>query len=137
MGRMDVMACNACGAALSRPARQLRELPKRQFVDEDRVSMHPTLEPGTWAVDPAPRLIASDGTASTEGCLVMHPDDATGLEPHPDALRNSGCCGHDGLDGPNRRCASCHNDVATLTDDCWTAVELRFEPAAVHVLAAM
>jgi len=135
---MDLIACLACGAVLSRPARQLSELPEREYVDEDQVSMRPTLVAGTWAIDPAPRFIASDGrAASTEGCLVMHPDDATGLEPHPDPRRNSGCCGHDGLDGPNRRCASCHNDVATLSDDCWTAVELRFEPASVQVVAAM
>lgn len=99
--------------------------------------MQPTMTPGTWAVDPKARLIASDGTPSgTAGCFVLHPDDAVGLEPHPDGLRNSGCCGHDGLDGPNRRCASCHHEVATLCDDCWTTVEIRFEPSAVDVRAA-
>ena len=134
---MDVFACRACGAVLTLPARQLSILPETRYADEDEVSMRPTVEQGTWAVDPAPRLIASDGTAaSTAGCIVVHPGDASGLEPHPDRLRSSGCCGHDGLDGPNRRCASCHQDVATLSDDCWTAVELRFEPAAVNVLAS-
>lgn len=132
---MDVIACRACGAVLTLPARQLNALPEPQYADADQVSMRPTLEPATWAVDPVPRLVASDGTsASTAGCLVVHPGDTIGLEPHPDRVRSSGCCGHDGLDGPNRRCASCHNDVATLSDDCWTTVELRFEPAAVEVL---
>ena len=37
------------------------------------------------------------------------------LAPHPDWQRNGGCCGHDGMDGPNRP---------------------RFEPAAVHLVPA-
>jgi hypothetical protein len=86
---------------------------------------------GTWAVDPEPVGRIRGAATGSLGCLVTNPADGMDLEPHPDDLRNAGCCAHDGCDGPNRLCPSCHAEVATLRDDCWTPVELRFEPSAV------
>ena len=45
---------------------------------------------------------------------------------------DNGCCGSDGLDGPNRAC-SCGSLVATQWSDCWTQAEVRFLPDAVRV----
>lgn len=131
----QIFTCANCGRALTRSITQLVELPEAKLIDE--ISYEPTLEVGTWAVDPGPRLRTADGDpASTLGCLVTNPQDAPDLKIHPEPRRNSGCCGHDGLDGPNRICPGCDAAVATLSDDCWTLVELRFEPEAVRVVAA-
>ncbi|QBX55261.1 hypothetical protein EXE58_07205 [Nocardioides seonyuensis] len=130
----QVFRCAVCDRALTRSMTQLPTLPVAKPVDE--VSYEPTLEVGTWAIDPGPRLLTADGApAGTLGCLVTNPLDAPDLEPHPEPRRNSGCCGHDGCDGPNRVCPGCDAAVATLSDDCWTLVELRFEPDAVRVVA--
>lgn len=130
----EVFVCRVCSHLLSKPVERVSVLPARKYRDADEISYQPTMPTGTWAVDTQPRTSFSDSDSNGAiGCLVVHPDDGLGLGRHPDALRNSGCCGHDGLDGVNRRCSQCHTDVATLVDDCWTVVELRFEPSAVRV----
>lgn len=133
----DLFVCAACSHPLTERVERVVALPERRYADEDQVSYRPTMPAGTWTIDPAPRLLLPnpESEAST-GCLVVNPEDGLALEPHPEAIRNSGCCGHDGCDGPNRRCPQCHADVATLSDDCWTYVELRFEPSAVRVIPA-
>jgi hypothetical protein len=134
MGR-QIFTCANCGRGLTQKLSQLAELPVAKQIDE--ISYEPTLAVGTWAIDPESRLLTAEGApASTSGCLVINPADAPDLKPHPEPRRNSGCCGHDGLDGPNRICPDCNAAVATLSDDCWTLVELRFEPDAVRVVTA-
>lgn len=131
---MQILTCAGSGPVLTRPMSRLDSLPVATQIDE--VSYAPTLEPGTWAIDPEPRWRTSKGApASTMGCLVVNPADALDLRPHPAVGRNSGCCGHDGCDGPNRLCPGCGAEVATLSDDCWTYVEVRFEPGAVRVIS--
>ncbi|MEO5664473.1 MAG: hypothetical protein ABIR39_14440 [Nocardioides sp.] len=133
----EVFVCQVCSHLLSSPVERAAVLPARRYRDADEISYLPTMANGTWAVDTQPRTSFADNTSKGSiGCLVLHPDDGIGLELHPEAFRNSGCCGHDGLDGVNRRCSHCHADVATLVDDCWTVVELRFEPSAVRVTPA-
>jgi hypothetical protein len=46
------------------------------------------------------------------------------------APANSGCCGSDGMDGPNRACI-CGAFVATQWNDCWTQAEICFDPEVV------
>ena len=69
---------------------------------------------------------------SAEGALAVNPEDVV-----PDALLSAGidngCCGSDGMDGPNRRCI-CGAIVATETNDCWTYAEVRFEPGTTVLL---
>ncbi len=101
---------------------------------DDGLGYEPTLPVGTWAVDPGPVAWRQDGPISQPGLSRDQPRRRLELEPHPEPSRNSGCCGHDGLDGPNRLCPSCHAEVATLRDDCWSLVELRFEPSAVDAI---
>jgi len=48
------------------------------------------------------------------------------------AGRDNGCCGSDGMDGPNRACR-CGAIVGTEWSDCWTLAEFRFHPSAVRV----
>lgn len=132
----DVLSCRRCGRPLTLPVERLGALPTRHEVPQTGAYL-PTMGRGTWAVDPASPWTRDDGTpTSTVGCLVAHPDDGLPLEVHPDGRRSGGCCGHDGHGGPNRRCPGCHADVATLTDDCYTYVELRFEPDAVEPVPA-
>ena len=133
----DVLACRACSFILTEPVERVRTVPERPGAQDDGGRRPPTMPRGTWAVDPEPRAVLSIGeSGGSTDCLVLDPADGVELEPHPDPTRSSGCCGHDGCDGPNRRCPRCHADVATLSDDCWTVVELRFEPAAVTVVPA-
>ncbi len=51
----------------------------------------------------------------------LHPADVQGVEPVSDPARLNGCCGLDGLDGPNMQCANCNAEVGTRKSDCWTA----------------
>ena len=112
---------------------RLSGLPAREYVADDESTRKPTLTVGYWAVDPDPVWRLNTGEpADSPGCLVINPADAVELEVHPDSRRSSGCCGHDGSGGPNRRCPECHCEVATLHDDCYTVVELRFEASAVE-----
>lgn len=68
---------------------------------------------------------------SPEGAIAANPQSVA-----PGALVSSGddigCCGSDGLNGPNRSCA-CGNVVATQWSDCWTFAEVRFLPDAVSL----
>lgn len=70
--------------------------------------------------------------ASPAGALAINPADLL-----PEVLEScgfdSGCCGSDGMDGPNRACL-CGNLVATEWSDCWTVHEVRFIPDAVSEL---
>ncbi len=51
-----------------------------------------------------------------------------GTEDTLDYRRLNGCCGLDGLDGPNQVCTSCGSYVGTKITDCWTPK--LFEPLA-------
>lgn len=96
-----------------------------------------TVPTAHFAVDPNPVAVGADGTPlSTLNCIVINPRDGRDMEPHPDPWRNNGCCARAGLDGPNLRCPNCHAEVATVRDDCWSVVELRFEPAAVLLVGS-
>ncbi|MFN7128826.1 MAG: hypothetical protein ACK4OJ_07145 [Brevundimonas sp.] len=75
---------------------------------------------------PQGRLIKRGDGSNT---VIANPDDIVG-----DSLRSTGsdngCCGSDGLDGPNRACI-CGEVVATERSDCWTAAEVAFLIQAV------
>lgn len=66
---------------------------------------------------------------SPAGAIAAHPADLLA-----DALKSAGidngCCGSDGLDGPNRACR-CGRVVGTEWSDCWTQAEVRFLPDRV------
>ena len=116
-----------CGQALTRPVQRLAALPER--VEAQYPNYHPTVPVGSWALDTEPPSSISSKVVHG-GWPVLNPDDLLDLPAYPQG-RNSGCCGRDGLDGPNVVCPVCGGEVATVRDDCWTYVEARLEPQAV------
>jgi hypothetical protein len=47
--------------------------------------------------------------------------------------RLNGCCGWDGMDGPNQVC-QCGSEVGTLQNDCWTSHVFIAQPLATIIL---
>jgi hypothetical protein len=99
---------------------------------------------GRWAVDSLARTVEvwhqgmPQGQTVTEetdpaGSVVVHPYDRLEGALVDVEGRAAGCCGLDGLDGPNQRCAACGSVVGTARTDCWTAKEVRFWPDRVRV----
>lgn len=127
------MVCGSCGNTLTNALSQLDEMPSPTHAQPGDERYLPTIPIGAWATDPDPIGWRQGLPTSTLGCPVINPADAIGVLPSEDPLRNSGCCGHDGLDGPNLLCRGCRSEVATLRNDCWTVLEVRFEPAAVVI----
>lgn len=130
---MPCLTCTACGRPLTRDCRW--GAPAEHDVTV--VDRAPTVPVGALV-----RLLEESSTPVTQhgevirihvfspaGAIAAHPDDVL-----PDALlphgRDNGCCGSDGMDGPNRACV-CGAVVATEWSDCWTQAEVRFLPDAV------
>lgn len=97
---------------------------------------------GTWALTRETHSVSHSGgkrspdwvevvVAEAVPRIVIHPDDRL-----PDAVANipghsAGCCGLDGLDGPNQACVRCQAVVGTARTDCWTEDAIWFLPQAV------
>ena len=76
------------------------------------------------------------------GVLVKLVDDSNTIIANPlDIIEgrlksigsDNGCCGSDGLDGPNRACV-CGSVVATERSDCWTPAEVAFIAGSIDQL---
>ena len=52
------------------------------------------------------------------GTVLVNLADLVSTKHHSDFHRLAGCCGLDGLDGPNLVCANGH-EVGTEKSDCW------------------
>ena len=115
-----VFACPVCQQPISRP---VAPLPSEQAV---------CVEDGKPAV-PAGRFVLSDDDHWTDsaGCPLLNLSDLTGVQYHPDLLRNSGCCGRDGCDGPNLLCLAGH-EVGTERSDCWMAHAAVLLPSVIQ-----
>lgn len=70
------------------------------------------------------------------GVFILTPDDVSGVVRHPDRGRRNGCCGLDGLDGPNLVRSACGAEVATQQSDCWSQQLIALIPDAVTVTVA-
>lgn len=127
------IVCGSCGNPLTNALSQLDVIPEPRRAQPEDERFLPTIPGGSWARDPDPIGWRGQLPTSTLGRLVINPVDAIGVISSDDPMRNSGCCGHDGLDGPNLLCGGCRKEVATLRDDCWSLLELRFEPSAVQI----
>ena len=103
----------------------------------------PRMAPGTYAVDDEPfgppyaptgegRYHVSGGPRNT---FVLASGDVVGTVPVSNRAQRNGCCGPDGMDGPNLQCAQCSAQVATEVADCWTWQEVRLYPDAVRPAA--
>ena len=130
---MAHLECVACGKTLT------RECSWGSAEDYDATSMDraPAVPVGLMV-----RLEGADEVPVYQGEAVIRvhvysPAEAIALNPEdllPDSLvqagDDNGCCGSDGLDGPNRACR-CGVILATEWSDCWTQSEVRFLPSAV------
>ena len=67
---------------------------------------------------------------STAGTWLLNPADVVRARLISTGTNDAGCCGSDGMDGPNRQCV-CGAIVATESSDCWTAAVVSFAPGAV------
>ncbi|MDH6710167.1 hypothetical protein P3T27_006916 [Kitasatospora sp. MAA19] len=139
-------ACEPALNGLAGPLRRLDELPEQRYAGQDEGDQPGlTMARGAYAIDPepfgapyvGPSAPAPDAPANIRvpggprDAFVLHPEDTTGLLPHPNPRRPVGCCGPDGMNGSNRIC-SCDAEVATLAADCWTYQELRLDPERVR-----
>lgn len=62
----------------------------------------------------------------------LNPADVAGrVRDTTNRCRLNGCCGLDGMNGPNQQCA-CGAEVGTLQSDCWTAHIFVPEPDATE-----
>lgn len=111
--------CRKCEATLSSLVRLLGEGVHLRAIDGQ-----PALNPGQYAV--------SEGEAlgDSVGCFVLNIGDVVGTKRHSNRGRLNGCCGLDGLDGPNILC-ECGAEIGTEKSDCWMPHCLLLDPAAV------
>jgi hypothetical protein len=79
---------------------------------------------------PRGRVIQEDGTwfHDRSGDFIVNLGDVVNVHLTADFHRLNGCCGLDGLDGPNLECANCGTCVATKKTDCWQPHCIVFDP---------
>jgi hypothetical protein len=104
MSRRISFGCPICRAALTRPLLALR-------VDQSIC-----LEDGKAAVPEGFFGANSEEYWGASGQVIVNLRDLIGTKHHPTRL--NGCCGLDGLDGPNLLCANGH-EIGTEKSDCW------------------
>jgi len=139
---MDTFRCAECGAQVTAAVRKmpLPEDAPAPYQMEDGRDCPPRVPPGNYAVDPepsgAPWVPSPDGAGygvpgGPRNAIVLAPADVRGLRRVADRGRLNGCCGLDGLDGPNLACAGCGSELATESSDCWTRQQVALVPHAV------
>ncbi|MFI5494534.1 hypothetical protein [Actinoplanes sp. NPDC051859] len=144
---MTVFLCSKCGTAITSELMKLPAIPDVSNNEHDRDEKTrrapSTIPQGHYAIDPepwgfpyvvqddqenpkpaqsrSPMVSHEEGfviSAGTRDTVVVHPEDAPGLQPLPDWKNSSGCCGPAGYEGLNRAC-HCGAPVATLAADCY------------------
>lgn len=151
---MAVFACVGCDAVLSADVSRVA-LPVHAHQKWGNGVLLPVLmDPGTYAVDPAPRgppwrrwsEVRADEAAArgvfapvyalsfgAPGAIVVAPGDTRRTVLIPERCEGY-CCGLDGSAGPNLACEQCGRAVATRIDDCSLWQSVWFAPDAVRVL---
>jgi hypothetical protein len=89
-----IVCCRACGRSLTA---ELEEVASPRVQNETDGQDHIPL--GAFCVSDGSFFTGSDGQ------IIVNVDVAEGLVKHSDAKRWTGCCGSDGLNGPNLLCA--------------------------------
>jgi len=122
---MESFQCATCGNALSIPVQrvELPDEPHWSLLDHHHVNP-PRLEPGSYAVDPAPH-----GRDQVVGTFVLSPGDVRGTRFVHD-LVEVGCWSLTGWHAC-MACEGCDALVASRTDDCNVAQETRLYPSMV------
>ncbi|MFF8413977.1 hypothetical protein [Streptomyces omiyaensis] len=154
---MTVFLCSKCGTAITPELAELAAVPDlaadERDRDEETGRAPSTIPRGRYAIDPepwgAPYVVQEDQrnprpaqargylvsraeegfvvSAGSRRTVLVHPDDAAGLQPLPDWKNSAGCCGPAGAQGLNRACP-CGAPVATLAADCFGPYELHLDP---------
>lgn len=116
--------CKKCGQTLSMPLEPVKEQFSPEFIDKQNI-----IPQGHY-------WIAHDlGNDLLTGHIIINLQDRKNLSTHSDPLRNLGCCGKDGCNGPNLIC-TCGSEVATECSDCWTSFYIHFEPLKIDLVTA-
>lgn len=132
---MPHLLCKRCSRALTRECRWGGPDDYNRLAEVEvaavTVGTMVVLEDEDRGVVTGPGGVVGTKLYSPAGAIAINPDDLV-----PGTLRSAGldngCCGSDGLDGPNRACV-CGLTVATQWSDCWTQAEIRLLPNAVVV----
>jgi hypothetical protein len=76
----------------------------------------------------------SDGDffKESKGKIIMNKMDLINTKNHFDNKRLNGCCGLDGLDGPNKLCNNGH-EIGTEYSDCWMPHCMIFETESIRI----
>jgi hypothetical protein len=121
---MAHLSCSACGRRLTRDCR-VGALEEFTVDAQDRA---PSVQVGVMV-----RLedMPDRPGVALAGCISTNPEDVIRSSVKHIGMQ-AGCCGLDGMDGPNVSCV-CGAVVGTEWSDCWTQAELRFLPAAVSM----
>src|SRR5437867_13336817 len=98
--------CPQCQAVITRPLLPLK--PDQPICLED----------GKAAVPQGFFGVKTPEQWSAEGSILVNLSDLVGTQHHSDSHRLAGCCGLDGMDGPNLLCANGH-EIGTEKSDCW------------------
>ncbi|MEU1630650.1 hypothetical protein ABZ746_36295 [Streptomyces sp. NPDC020096] len=160
---MTVFLCSKCGAAITSNLVELPAVPDPSVGEHDRDKRTrrapATIPQGHYAIDPEPwgppyviqddqenpkpaqprgPLVCGDEgfviSAGSRDTVVIHPEDASGLQPLPNWENSSGCCGPTGNEGLNRACP-CGAPVATLAADCFGPYELHLDPVRTYAFS--
>lgn len=73
-------------------------------------------------------------SAGTRQTVLVHPDNATDLQPLPNWENSNGCCGPTGDEGLNRACP-CGAPVPTLAADRFGPYELHLDPVRTYAFS--
>ncbi|MFJ5850867.1 hypothetical protein [Streptomyces sp. NPDC092903] len=157
---MTVFYCSKCGIALTPDLTALSDVPIVPDLDSARPKgarqASPTVPRGHYAIERepwgapfvcqedqdnpvpgyprGPLMATEEGfvvSAGVRNTIVVHPDDAPGLQPLPGWENSTGCCGPNGTEGPNRACP-CGVRIATLAADCSGPYELHLDPVRTY-----
>lgn len=160
---MTVFLCSKCGTAITPELVELAAVPDLSIGERDRDKetrrAPSTIPRGRYAIEPepwgppyvvqedqenpkpaqprGPRVCREEGfviSAGSRQTVLVHPDDAAGLQPLPNGKNSTGCCGPAGDEGLNRACP-CGAPVATLAADCFGPYELHLDPVRTYAFS--
>jgi hypothetical protein len=131
--------CKSCGARLTAwltPIRDPAELWRLGQFGQTQTVKQPVcpVPPGRALMvssEVLSVLRADHGLDLTEGGIWLHLSDLLAEVGYAARRRIAGCCGLDGMDGPNRACP-CGAEVGTERSDCWTWHYFAAEPATTE-----
>src|SRR5689334_12958671 len=102
-----VFECPVCRQVVTRPV-----LPLLSDKSVGTADGEPAVPEGVFAIGD------EDFSIVANACPIVNLADLIGTIHHADGRRRNGCCGSDGLNGPNLLCRNGH-EIGTEQSDCW------------------